>query len=136
MALAVTEGAHTGNVSCDRDTPWVHGIALMDNINMIQAHGLTGPIEFKSGVRTTFNLQLMRLTGGEAGGTVLSGQWTPTEGLLITDPAAYRRDPPPNVTLTVVTVEEKPYVMVKEGWNLQGNARFEGFCIDLLARVA
>lgn len=26
--------------------------------------------------------------------------------------------------------------MVKEGWNLQGNARFEGFCIDLLARVA
>lgn len=33
-------------------------------------------------------------------------------------------------------VQEKPYVMVKEGWNLQGNARFEGFCIDLLARVA
>ncbi|CAG9789787.1 unnamed protein product [Diatraea saccharalis] len=31
---------------------------------------------------------------------------------------------------------EKPYVMVKEGWNLQGNARFEGFCIDLLGRVA
>ncbi|GBP90061.1 Glutamate receptor ionotropic, kainate 2 [Eumeta japonica] len=31
---------------------------------------------------------------------------------------------------------EKPYVMVKDGWNLQGNARFEGFCIDLLARVA
>lgn len=26
--------------------------------------------------------------------------------------------------------------MVKDGWNLQGNARFEGFCIDLLARVA
>lgn len=26
--------------------------------------------------------------------------------------------------------------MVKEGWNLQGNARFEGFCIDLLAKVA
>lgn len=34
------------------------------------------------------------------------------------------------------TSQEKPYVMVKEGWNLQGNARFEGFCIDLLAKVA
>lgn len=36
----------------------------------------------------------------------------------------------------VLNPQEKPYVMVKEGWNLQGNARFEGFCIDLLARVA
>lgn len=26
--------------------------------------------------------------------------------------------------------------MVKEGWNLQGNDRFEGFCIDLLMRIA
>ncbi|KOB66060.1 Glutamate receptor, ionotropic kainate 1 [Operophtera brumata] len=50
-------------------------------------------------------LQLMRLSGGEGGGTVLAGHWTPGEGLAITDPAAYKRDPPPNVTLTVVTVE-------------------------------
>lgn len=26
--------------------------------------------------------------------------------------------------------------MVKEGWNLQGNDRYEGFCIDLLRRIA
>ncbi|CAH0698587.1 unnamed protein product [Spodoptera exigua] len=136
QALAITEDFHPGNVSCDKDIPWNHGKTIYDNINNIQAHGLTGPIEFKNGVRTNFHLQLMRLTGGEKGGMVVSGHWTPGEGLAITDPAAYTRDPPPNVTLTVVTVEEKPYVMVKEGWNLQGNARFEGFCIDLLARVA
>ncbi|KAI8426774.1 hypothetical protein MSG28_014462 [Choristoneura fumiferana] len=82
------------------------------------------------------HIKLMRLVGGEKGRTVVSGHWSPSGGLAITDPAAYKRDPPPNVTLTIVTVEEKPYVMVKEGWNLAGNARFEGFCIDLLARVA
>lgn len=71
----------------------------------VQAHGLTGPIEFTNGVRTNFNLQLMRLVGGEDGRTVMSGTWSPNEGLEVTDPAAYRRDPPPNVTLTVVTVE-------------------------------
>lgn len=71
----------------------------------MQAHGLTGPIAFKDGLRTDFQLQLMRLSGGEGGGTVLAGHWTPNEGLAITDPAAYKRDPPPNVTLTVVTVE-------------------------------
>nr|XP_049703804.1 glutamate receptor ionotropic, kainate 2 isoform X4 [Helicoverpa armigera]XP_049703805.1 glutamate receptor ionotropic, kainate 2 isoform X4 [Helicoverpa armigera]XP_049703806.1 glutamate receptor ionotropic, kainate 2 isoform X4 [Helicoverpa armigera] len=136
QALAITEDIHPGNVSCDKDTPSLHGKAIYDNINTIQAHGLTGPLEFKQGIRKNFHLQLMRLTGGEKGGMVVSGTWSPAEGLAITDPAAYTRDPPPNVTLTVVTVEEKPYVMVKEGWNLQGNARFEGFCIDLLARVA
>ncbi|CAH4035980.1 unnamed protein product [Pieris brassicae] len=136
LALASTKDEQKTNVSCDTEVPLAHGTTLLQNIHKVQAHGLTGPIEFTNGVRTTFNLQLMRLVGGEDGGTVMSGTWSPDEGLEVTDPAAYRRDPPPNVTLTVVTVEEKPYVMVKEGWNLQGNARFEGFCIDLLARVA
>ncbi|XP_037875952.1 glutamate receptor ionotropic, kainate 2 [Bombyx mori] len=136
LAMSSTELVQTKNVSCDKDSPWPHGRGLLENINTVQAHGLTGPIQLKDGIRTNFSLQLMRLSGGETGGTVLAGEWRPGEGLVITDPAAYRRDPPPNVTLTVVTVEEKPYVMVKEGWNLQGNARFEGFCIDLLARVA
>ncbi|CAG4981440.1 unnamed protein product [Colias eurytheme] len=145
LALASTKDVHKSNVSCDTETPMAHGNMLWENIHKVHAHGLTGPMEFTNGVRTTFNLQLMRLVGGVGGvwgaggrdgGTVMSGTWNPTDGLEVTDPAAYRRDPPPNVTLTVVTVEEKPYVMVKEGWNLQGNARFEGFCIDLLARVA
>lgn len=26
--------------------------------------------------------------------------------------------------------------MVKQGWKLQGNDRYEGFCIDLLKRIA
>lgn len=29
-----------------------------------------------------------------------------------------------------------PYVMVKKDTNLTGNARFEGFCIDLLSHIA
>lgn len=32
--------------------------------------------------------------------------------------------------------QERPYVMVKEEKNLTGNARFEGFCIDLLKFIA
>lgn len=33
-------------------------------------------------------------------------------------------------------LQEKPYVMVKDDKNLTGNARFEGFCIDLLKWIA
>nr|QZH55025.1 ionotropic glutamate receptor 3 [Achelura yunnanensis] len=136
LAIAAAKDVHSANVTCDSGTSWMHGKTLLDNMNKIKAHGLTGPIQFKNGIRTNFSLQLMRLSGGENGGAVLAGHWSEDDGLTVTDPAAYKRDPPPNVTLTIVTVEEKPYVMVKEGWNLQGNARFEGFCIDLLARVA
>lgn len=67
--------------------------------------GLTGPIQFDNGLRSNFKLQLMRIFPESEGGKALSGYWTPKDGLEITDPAAYRRDPPPNVTLTVVTVE-------------------------------
>lgn len=33
-------------------------------------------------------------------------------------------------------LQEKPYVMVKDDKNLTGNARYEGFCIDLLKRIS
>ena len=33
--------------------------------------------------------------------------------------------------------QEKPYVMVKQkDYSLVGNARYEGFCIDLLSEIA
>ncbi|GBP90060.1 Glutamate receptor ionotropic, kainate 2 [Eumeta japonica] len=93
------------NVSCDNIAPWTQGRNLYENLNKITAHGLTGPIEFTDGKRSDFKLQLMRLTGGDSGRMTVAGHWTPSGGLAITDPAAYKRDPPPNVTLTVVTVE-------------------------------
>lgn len=36
----------------------------------------------------------------------------------------------------LVNLQERPYVMVKEDQNLTGNARYEGFCIDLLKWIA
>ena len=54
--------------------------------------------------------------------------------------------PPPHPSVYLATLairqrnpiflQEKPYVMVKEDKNLTGNARFEGFCIDLLKWIA
>lgn len=35
-----------------------------------------------------------------------------------------------------MNTQEQPYVMVKDDKNLTGNARFEGFCIDLLRGIA
>ncbi|XP_077294860.1 glutamate receptor ionotropic, kainate 2 [Arctopsyche grandis] len=124
------------NLSCETSAPWDDGLTLYNYISSVSAHGVTGPIEFTEGRRTGFRLQLLRLRGSAL---ETAGTWTPGSGLELTDPFAFRRESFPNVTLVVVTREvilEKPYVMVKEGWNLQGNDRFEGFCIDLLRRIA
>ncbi|KAJ2938703.1 hypothetical protein O0L34_g12031 [Tuta absoluta] len=91
LALASTKDVNAANVSCEDDTPWAHGKALRENINKIESTGLTGPLEFQNGARTNFNLQLMRLVGGEDGGTVLSGTWSPAEGLIVTDPCVQKR---------------------------------------------
>lgn len=62
-------------------------------------------------------------------------RWTPQKSLEINDPNAFYESNDTHITLTVMTREEKPYLMLKEG-NFTGNDRFEGFCIDLLKGIA
>ncbi|KZC14138.1 Glutamate receptor, ionotropic kainate 2 [Dufourea novaeangliae] len=96
-------------------------------------HGLTGHIEFNEGKRNNFKLDLLKLKKEEL---VKVGEWKPGTGVNVTDVGAFYETTATNITLVVMTREEKPYVMVKEDKNLTGNARFEGFCIDLLKWIA
>nr|KAF7419967.1 hypothetical protein H0235_010264 [Vespula pensylvanica] len=96
-------------------------------------HGLTGRIEFNEGKRNNFKLDLLKLKKEDL---VKVGEWKPGSGVNITDVGAFYETTATNITLVVMTREERPYVMVKEDKNLTGNARFEGFCIDLLKWIA
>lgn len=80
--------------------------------------GLTGRVEFNEGRRSNFKLDLVKLRKEQLQKV---GEWTPAGGLNITDPAAFYDTHVPNVTLIVMTREERPYVMVKEERNLTGN---------------
>ncbi|XP_037804779.1 glutamate receptor ionotropic, kainate 2-like, partial [Penaeus monodon] len=64
------------------------------------------------------------------------GEWTPDGQINITDRQAFFDGGKPNITLKVITIEEKPYVMMHKSSNFSGNARFYGYCIDILERVA
>ncbi|XP_026678348.1 glutamate receptor ionotropic, kainate 2-like [Diaphorina citri] len=123
----------TSNLSCDLEVPWRDGLSLYNYINTININGLTGRIEFKEGKRDNFKLDLLKLKREELRKV---GHWTPAEGINITDRSAFYETSTNNVTLIVMTREEKPYVMVKNDANLTGNAMFEGFCIDLLKSIA
>ncbi|XP_071442342.1 glutamate receptor ionotropic, kainate 2-like, partial [Hetaerina americana] len=96
-------------------------------------HGLTGHIEFNEGKRSNFRLDLLKLKREHLRKV---GHWSPSTGINLTDASAFYESSATNITLVVMTREEKPYVMVKEDRNLTGNARFEGFCIDLLKWIA
>ncbi|GJQ67714.1 hypothetical protein Trydic_g16535 [Trypoxylus dichotomus] len=135
--LAAMDSGHSikpVNLSCDLERPWDDGLSLYNYIDAVSGlQGLTGSIEFNEGKRSNFKLDLLKLKKEEV---LKVGQWTPLGGINITDPAAFYDNLVPNITLVVMTREERPYVMVKEDRNLTGNARYEGFCIDLLKWIA
>ncbi|ROT73044.1 putative glutamate receptor ionotropic, kainate 2 isoform X3, partial [Penaeus vannamei] len=64
------------------------------------------------------------------------GEWTPDGQINITDRQAFFDGGKPNITLKVITIEETPFVMLKEGNNATGNGRYVGFCVDLLRHVS
>ena len=117
---------------------------------------MTGRVEFKEGKRSNFKLDLLKLKKEKLQKV---GQWNPFSGINITDPNAFYETNTNNITLVVMTREvnetkpeiisvliiiiiilnlfqERPYVMVRNDKNLTGNARFEGFCIDLLRWIS
>ncbi|EGI60895.1 Glutamate receptor, ionotropic kainate 2, partial [Acromyrmex echinatior] len=134
--LAALDRSHDlrpANLSCEKEEPWDDGLSLYNYINAVRLHGLTGHIEFNEGKRNNFKLDLLKLKKEEL---VKVGEWKSGSGINVTDLDAFYETTTTNITLVVMTREERPYVMVKENKNLTGNARFEGFCIDLLKSIA
>ncbi|XP_059470908.1 glutamate receptor ionotropic, kainate 2-like isoform X6 [Neocloeon triangulifer] len=136
IGLQTLEQSHTlriSNVSCEDELPWDGGLSLINYINSVEFKGLSGPIEFKEGRRIQFKLDLLKL---KQHALVKVGEWSPTGGVNITDRGAFFDPGNMNVTLVVITILEHPYVMMHYEKNYTGNARFYGFCVDLLERVS
>lgn len=74
--------------------------------------GLTGNIEFNEGKRSNFKLDLLKLKKEEIRKV---GQWTPAEGVNITDPSAFYDIRFPNITLIVMTREVSAEVSILLG---------------------
>ncbi|XP_070138571.1 glutamate receptor ionotropic, kainate 2 isoform X4 [Drosophila bipectinata] len=121
------------NLSCSSDQVWENGLLLYNNINSASTDGLTGNLFFVEGRRSKFKLDILKL---KQESIQKVGYWDPDGGVNISDPNAFYDSNIANITLVVMTREERPYVMVKDDKNLTGNDRFEGFCIDLLKAIS
>ncbi|KAK2715709.1 hypothetical protein QYM36_010324 [Artemia franciscana] len=122
------------NVSCEDEKPWSDGTSLFNYVNTVEFQGLTGPVRFQDGRRANFKLDLLKLRRDEL---LKVGEWKQQSGLNITAPKYFFEGGSPNITLIVMTNEETPYVMLRHNAaNLTGNARYEGFCVDLLKAIS
>uniref|UniRef100_A0A8I3ZZA9 Glutamate receptor n=1 Tax=Callithrix jacchus TaxID=9483 RepID=A0A8I3ZZA9_CALJA len=124
-------------LSCGSAQIWQHGTSLMNYLRMVELEGLTGHIEFNSkGQRSNYALKILQFTRN---GFRQIGQWHVAEGLSM-DSRLYASnisDTLFNTTLVVTTILENPYLMLKGNHQeMEGNDRYEGFCVDMLKELA
>lgn len=129
--------APTSN-NCGSNEPWPHGAMLADILRRSVRHGgYTGDLKFdKFGQRVNFNLEFILFKNNTFKKV---GTWNVAERLE--DKAKHFDDfglqAIKNKTLKVTVARTSPYVMYKENYtDLTGNDRYEGFCIDLLNKLA
>ncbi|KAL0994606.1 hypothetical protein UPYG_G00124760 [Umbra pygmaea] len=124
-------------LTCQSPKIWEHGTSLMNYLRMVELEGLTGHIEFNSkGRRFNYTLRVLR---SRSDGLQQVGAWHSERGLSMESDAQLFRVPGTvfNVTLTITTILEKPYVMLRPDHQaLDGNERYEGFCVDMLRELA
>ncbi|XP_026780541.1 glutamate receptor ionotropic, kainate 4 isoform X2 [Pangasianodon hypophthalmus] len=142
VVAAVQELNRSQNVgatqlSCKSSKIWEHGTSLMNYLRMVELEGLTGHIEFNSrGQRSNYALRIMQ---NSRDGLRQIGQWHSEQGLSMEKklPSLNVTDTLFNTTLIITTILENPYVMLKANYQeLEGNERYEGFCVDMLKELA
>nr|XP_054367706.1 glutamate receptor ionotropic, kainate 4 [Mirounga angustirostris] len=104
---------------------------------LVELEGLTGHIEFNSkGQRSNYALKILQFTRN---GFRQIGQWHVADGLSMDSHlyASNISDSLFNTTLVVTTILENPYLMLKGNHQeMEGNDRYEGFCVDMLKELA
>lgn len=128
-----------GSFSCSNPQPWAFGNSVINYLRMTNMEGLSGLIEFdEMGKRTNFQLDLVDF---KRDSLVKVGWWSPETNVNITQDYSKTYDDVihslENRTLRVTTLVNSPYTIMKpDSENLTGNARFEGYNIDLLEEIS
>ncbi|KAL1415057.1 hypothetical protein MTO96_029834 [Rhipicephalus appendiculatus] len=148
--LSITGGSLEPNpVECDTATFLKDGQQILDALKSASYEGFTGEINFdEDGEREVDDLRLFEWHRGRSEQVAT---WSAEKGLdFVHDP--YDDDGVPggegiddsidensleNRTVIITTILSPPFVMLKEGAeNLEGNDRFEGFCVSMIEKVA
>jgi len=127
-------------LDCSGTNSWPHGNSLINYMKMVEFVGLSGPIKLdQNGMRTEFAMTLQELQIQEL---AKIGTWNTLDRLVIgrevkDDGNMGDVHPMANKTFVITAVLNPPFTMLVESEEkLSGNARFEGFTVDLAAALS
>lgn len=125
-------------LECGLNEIWPHGQTMMDILRLsVRQGGYTGDLKFdKFGQRIDFNLEFILLKNNTFKKV---GTWNKDERLADRSRQSddFGLQAIKNKTLKVTIARTSPYVMYKENYTeLNENDRYEGYCIDLMNKLA
>ncbi|KAM4695762.1 glutamate receptor 3 [Rhinophrynus dorsalis] len=133
----VSRRGSAGDCLANPAVPWSQGIDIERALKMVQVQGMTGNIQFDTyGRRTNYTIDVYEMTATKPRKV---GHWNEYERFV---PApdqqpANESSSVENKTIVVTTILENPYVMKKKNYEqLDGNDKYEGYCVDLASEIA
>ncbi|XP_006021199.1 glutamate receptor 1 isoform X3 [Alligator sinensis] len=136
--IDISRRGNAGDCLANPAVPWGQGIDIQRALQQVHFEGLTGNVQFnEKGRRTNYTLHVMEM---KHDGIRKIGYWNEDEKFVpaATDAQGGNESMSlQNKTYIVTTILEDPYVMLKKNANqLEGNDRYEGYCVELAAEIA
>ncbi|XP_041430666.1 glutamate receptor 3 isoform X2 [Xenopus laevis] len=133
----VSRRGSAGDCLANPAVPWSQGIDIERALKMVQVQGMTGNIQFDTyGRRTNYTIDVYEMTATKPRKV---GHWNEYERFVPTPDQQPTNESSSveNKTIVVTTILENPYVMKKKNHELlDGNDRYEGYCVDLASEIA
>uniref|UniRef100_A0A671VWV5 Glutamate receptor n=1 Tax=Sparus aurata TaxID=8175 RepID=A0A671VWV5_SPAAU len=118
----VSRRGSAGDCLANPAVPWSQGIDIERALKTVQVQGMTGNIQFDNYGRDLRQLPSIHCQ-------IQSRSEIP---LCVSNDSSVE-----NRTIVVTTIMEAPYVMYKRNYmQLDGNERYEGYCVDLASEIA
>uniref|UniRef100_A0A674MMV4 Glutamate receptor n=1 Tax=Takifugu rubripes TaxID=31033 RepID=A0A674MMV4_TAKRU len=133
----VSRRGSAGDCLANPAVPWSQGIDIERALKMVQVQGMTGNIQFDTfGRRANYTIDVYEM---KSGGPRRIGYWNEYENFVyvMDQQVTNESSSVENRTIVVTTIMEAPYVMYKKNYmQMDGNDRYEGYCVDLASEIA
>ncbi|XP_053188327.1 glutamate receptor 3a isoform X2 [Scomber japonicus] len=133
----VSRRGSAGDCLANPAVPWSQGIDIERALKMVQVQGMTGNIQFDTfGRRSNYTIDVYEM---KSGGPRKIGYWNEYEKFvyIMDQQVTNESSSVENRTIVVTTIMEAPYVMYKKNYvQMDGNDRYEGYCVDLASEIA
>ncbi|XP_048459548.1 glutamate receptor 1a isoform X1 [Rhincodon typus] len=136
--IDISRRGNAGDCLANPAVPWGQGIDIQRALQQVRSDGLTGNIQFNEfGHRTNYTVNVLEL---KSDGIRKIGYWNEDDKFVATTGDHHIGNDTSGIqnrTYFVTTILEPPYVMLKKNHDqLEGNDKYEGYCVELAAEIA